>query len=182
MKRTKLLNADDHNTTTVADDWFGSLGRLESELSIDRHALDECLEKQPMLFYEVSKMLALTISQRDEAKQNLIMAESKADIKIRREAVNTGDKVTEREIDANKRLSPRVEEATASLNILQKNLHIVAGLKDAFEQRSRALKDMCGLYVSNYYSTASTGGASHQLKESHGEDAREAMASKRRKL
>ncbi len=59
---------------------------LESKLVIDEHALDVALRDHPDTFYRVAMELALAISNRDEAKQDLEEMESEVDMELRKDA------------------------------------------------------------------------------------------------
>ena len=84
------------------------LAKLEKKLQIDQHALDTALREHPDLFYQVASELALAISNRDEAKQDLDQIEAQVDAELRRAAAVSEDKVTEKAIESNKNTDRRV--------------------------------------------------------------------------
>lgn len=129
------------------------LKQLEQKLQIDEHALDIALREHPDLFYKVASELALAISNRDEAKQNLEELEAEVDGELRRAAATSGEKTTEKEIESNKKIDKRVKAANDHFLAERLNSAKLTALKDAYEQRSYALSKLVDLYLANYYST-----------------------------
>ena len=134
--------------------------RLNSEeldlrkcLRIDKNDLDNELIRQPELFYHASTSYALCVSQRDQAKLDLERAEAEADSKIRRAAVKDDKvkKITEAEIVARRAMAPEVREAQDSYLSARAAVERAAALRDAYQQRGYAVKDLVNLYVSGYY-------------------------------
>lgn len=139
-----------------------TLKQLESKLVIDEHALEIALREHPDLFYKVASELALAISNRDEAKQELDQIEAKVDSELRRAAQISEQKITETSILSNKNIDKRV--ISANDLFLEKRFDAAkwAALKEAYEQRSYALSKLVDLFLANYYSTnedKKTGGA-----------------------
>jgi hypothetical protein len=139
------------------------LEELEEGLQIDEHALDEALQSQPDLFYRVSKQLAILTSRRDAAKQGVTLAEADAQARIRRERSKNDEKVTDKAVEADVRRDKEVERAQQEFLTLNSMVGQYGALKEAFQQRSYVLKDLCGLYVANYYAD-NTGSNSPQMK------------------
>jgi len=127
--------------------------QLEAKLQIDQHALDIALREHPDLFYKVASELALAISNRDEAKQDLDEIEAEIDIKLRNDAAIVGEKTTETQIQSNKKIHPKVKSANDKL--LEQKLHTAqwTALKEAYEARSYALSKLVDLYLANYFSS-----------------------------
>lgn len=181
---------------------FDDFRELEDALAIDEHALEEALRDQPETFYRVSKALALVISRRDAAKQALADAEAGADLDVRdesreeesrvaRDTVRGKDKptpvskikLTEGEVKARVQLDPAVVEARGAFARLSEEVGKLTALKEAFQQRSYALKDLCGLFIANYYTASehTGGGAASAVKERAADSARRRMADERRR-
>jgi len=140
------------------------LAELEKGLLIDEHALNECLMQQPEIYYRVSKLHAIAISEKDAAKQNLAEIEAEADLEIRHRARVHEEKITEKEIEANKRMDKRVDKAITELQKLNHEVNLLQALKDAFNQRSFVLKDLTQLYIANYYSESSQDNAQKSMR------------------
>lgn len=126
---------------------------LESKLAIDEHALDVALRDHPDTFYRVAMELALAVSLRDEAKQDLEEVEAEVDMELRKDAATIGAKTTEKEIESNKKVDKNVRAATDRFMEARYNAAKWTALKDAFEQKSYALSKLVDLYLGNYYSS-----------------------------
>jgi hypothetical protein len=124
---------------------------LETGLQIDEYALDEALVAQPEYFYRVSKKLALTVSQRDAAKQGLAEEEARCDGQFREDAAREKEKLTETEVKNLIRLDKEVIKQQEQLNRLNREVGLLTALKEAYQQRSYVLKDLTSLHIANYY-------------------------------
>ena len=133
---------------------YDDLRELEAALRIDEHALEKALRDQPVMFYRVANAYALEISRRDAAKQALQDAEAEADLNARDRARRADQKITEGEIRATIQTDGQVAQAQAALARRSERAAKLAALKEAFQQRSYALKDLAGLYVANYYTAS----------------------------
>lgn len=159
---------------------FDDLEDLENELRIDEHALEESLRDQPHHFYRVSKALALEISRRDAAKQALADAEAEADLAFRKDAVENERKFNEGEVRATVQTDGGVVRARDRLNALAESVGKLSALKEAFQQRSYALKDLAGLYIANYYTASEHNTAERGMRDAAASSARRAMNEARR--
>jgi hypothetical protein len=153
---------------------------LEKGLKIDENALEEVLQQQADLFYRVAKELALRISLRDQAKQELAEIEAEADIDLRKDARVNEEKITEKEIEAKKKLDTKVQRASDRFLKLTLQVGQWGALKDAYIQRSYVLKDMVALYLRSYYADSSIGSAQRNHSDTVGMEARRAMSERRR--
>ena len=129
-----------------------NLERLQKKLQIDEHGLEIALRDLPTLIEEVGQAYVLSISERDEAKQELDEIEAIVDSEIRSEAVANDEKVTEKDVDSQKKLDKRVKAANKKFLDLKLESAQWGVLKEAFEKRSYALSKLVDLYISNYYS------------------------------
>lgn len=125
--------------------------QYEAFLRIDKYALDDALEEQPDLFNRVGKNLTLAISRRDAAKQELADIEAEVDADLRKDASNVGERITEKEIESLKVLDKEVRKAKKALSDLNLAVNKWASLKEAFSQRSYAIKELVALYVGGYF-------------------------------
>lgn len=132
---------------------MADLKKLEDKLKIDQHALDIALREHPDLFYKVASELALAISNRDEAKQDVDDIEAIVDMELRRAAAVSEDKVTEKAIESNKRTDKRVVSANDKFLEARFGAAKWAALKEAYESRSYALSKLVDLFLANYYSS-----------------------------
>lgn len=159
-----------------------SIAELESALLIDQHDLDEMWVRQPEAFYRVSKQLPLLISQRDAAKQDLAECEAKADADIRAETIRHKEKVTEAEVKALTKLDTRVIARMNELNDLVRQVGSLQALKEAFEQRGKALDGLTRLYLANYYgaNTDGSNAARASLRDTSASRVRDTLKDRRR--
>lgn len=128
------------------------LEQLRSKLKIDEHALEIELKNYPNYVDDVGQAHVLAISDRDEAKQALDEIEAKVDSEIRSEAVAAGDKITEKDVESQKRLDPKVKAANRKFLDLKLEAAQWGVLKEAVEKRSYALSKLVDLYLASYYS------------------------------
>lgn len=154
---------------------------LEQALQIEEHALDEALMTQPDAYYRVSRQVALTTSLRDEAKQALQEIEARIDLGVRREAYDNEDRVTEKEVEARKRVHRDVIAARNTLNDLESHLLECVALKEAFQQRSYMLREMVQLHISRHYSGTEETPRNRYLDKQADEVRREANQMRRRR-
>lgn len=159
---------------------YDDFRELEEALRIDEHALEEALRDQPTMFYRVSSAYALEISRRDAAKQAFQDAEATCDLAVREDAQKEERKITEGEVRATVQTDGNVAKARERLNRLSESVGRLAALKEAFQQRSYALKDLAGLYVANYYSASEHSGATNAVRERSADEARRRMSAARK--
>lgn len=139
-----------HNQTTEE-----LISELEEGLRIDEHALEQELQSQPGLIYKATSQYELYVSRRDAAKQYVDEVKAEVDLAVRSDARQQGDKITEKEIEAEVRTSLKVIKATKAYFALHELTGQFSALKDAYKARGYALNSMTDLYIANYYSDAS---------------------------
>lgn len=120
-------------------------------LSIDKLALDEAVIQQPALFEEVADAYAEAIAKRDACKEQLDVTDAKLD----RVARHKLSEPKEAEIKAFVKTDPRHHQAFDDYLQAKEKADKLTGLKDAFKQRSQALRILADLYASNYFDDAS---------------------------
>lgn len=157
------------------------ISELEAGLKIDEHKLDVALIYQPELYYAVAKELTLTISRRDEAKQNLEKVEAVFDQGAREAARKKEEKITEKQIDSLKATDDDVIEAFNELSALNKQVGQLSALKEAFTQRGYVLKSLCELHAQNYFSADSMRSTDSKLKNSQAQQYAEARRERKGK-
>lgn len=161
---------------------YDDVAELEASLAIDEYGLDDALRAQPELFYRVAKALALEVSRRDAAKQALADVEAIVDLDQRRIAAEEDRKITEGEIKAHVQTNSRVGGARQRFAARSEASAKLGALKEAFQQRSYALKDLAGLYVANYYSASEDSASARTVRDRDASSARAAMAAERRRV
>ena len=150
-----------------------SYDELEEALLIDKEDLDSVNETHADLFHRVSKQLALLISRRDAAKLEKEDIEARIDARIRHDAEVHETKLTEKQVESEKRLHKDVQAAVNRQSQLNEQVGRWSALKESFQQRSYALGHLADLYVSGYF--GGTSGASARMKEHDAGNARREM-------
>ncbi len=89
-------------------------------------------------------------------------------------------KITEKEVDSQKRLHPDVKAALEVLGKLNLKVGRLFALKEAFQQRANALENLVKLYIAGYFGESSPRRAESNLRTRDAEIAREKMAEARR--
>lgn len=163
------------------------LDELRGALQIDKNDLDSAWIEHPVLFDRVSTQLTLAISLRDGAKLELNDGIAEVDAQIRDEL--DVKKMTERAIEQEINLKPRIKRLRQEYNGLVFKADQWAALKESYQQRSYALKHIVELYVAGYFQSASSGGAirsaavdgrAAQVREEAGRERRERLKRKER--
>ena len=157
-----------------------SVEDLEEMLKIDAHALEDEVGMQSDLFYRVGEKLALAVSRRDEAKQDLQDIEAETELSIRKKSSEDGVKMTVDEVKATVRTDRNVRNAQIKLFRLTEITSKLTALRDAFAQRSSMLKKMVDLYVTNYYTNSEYKTSDSAVRNSRAERARKDMDKARR--
>lgn len=146
-KRREVSKSKDN----LSDEVREFIEEHEGGLQIDEHALDDAWRNHVTSFYEVSKRLSFEGSRRDAAKQNLKLVESRVDLAIRRTFKEENVKFVERDVESRKAEDESVREAQAITLELDHNVSALAALKEAYVQRSYALKELVNLWIASYY-------------------------------
>ena len=124
-------------------------------LAIDKSKLDDAVIQQPMLLFQVSEALAEANAQRDLAKEELAHMDASLDIEIRKKLEKGMKKSTEAVVAAMVQASTEHQALFNAYIDAKKTAETLFALKDAFVQRGFMLKDLCSLYVANYFEEGS---------------------------
>jgi uncharacterized protein (DUF1778 family) len=161
------------HVTTPGVDRYGVeefIDRFKRKLTIDKLALDDDLAEVGAIFQEVGEEIAYAVSRRDEAKDELARTEADVDNLVRRDAVQTGSKVTDTMAKHAVQLHRDVVGAKARLRNREEELARLQALDRSFTQRGYAIKEMVSLHLAAYFST--TGKTVRHDVESGGRDIR----------
>lgn len=153
---------------------------LKAKLAIDEYKLEIANRDNPSLVEAVGVEYAYAISERDLAKQLLDEMEARIDSDLRKEASLLTEKVTEKQIESNKKIHPKVVEATRNYLDLKLSAALWATLKDSFDARTKAISNLIELYKLNYYSIIEKRGPDESLKTVQADKAKRHMAEARR--
>lgn len=137
---------------------------LQDAIRIDKYGLDEELVRQPATYLQVANGLALHTSYRDQAKDDLKQAEAEADQRVRARLEKNGVKITEPLVEREVDLDRSVGDARQRYRDACLEADKWSALRDAWLQRSYALKDLVQLHVSAYNTTpTSTAGSKRDV-------------------
>ena len=131
------------------------IAELKQYLRINKHRLDEELEEQPMLLFQISEAFVQASAERDMLKEQLATIDATLDGKARTKLERTQDKVTEAMVKNSVQTSADHEAASAAYLKAKNQADLLAALKEAFHSRGYMIRDLCTLYAANYYEQGS---------------------------
>lgn len=115
---------------------------LKRALIIDPDDLDGCLVNQPGYFFNAAEAFSAANAARDTAKLELKELMAQLDQDVRRQAVELEEKITEVALSNRIMILPNVKVANRLVLQLSKEADDLQALKEAYVQRSYALKDL----------------------------------------
>lgn len=171
MKEKKSELVDDEPVPgEVSEELQEFITELEDAAAIDEDRLEEGLRDSVDLYRRVAQRVALEQSRRDAAKQWYKTVEARIDAAIRRGAKESGEKVTEKEIESRKTLHSDYQGAFATLLGIERGCKELEALERAFSNRLSALKHLASLWIAGYYGEASASSSSAKTKEALAEN------------
>lgn len=124
-------------------------------LRISKHRLDDELEVQSQVLDDISSQLTILNSRMLEANDQLKLVEAR----LFRELKDDNDKMTDKAADAVVKQDPERKRAWQASQAARAEHEDWSGLYDAWKARGFALRELCGLYVAQYFTIDSfTGG------------------------
>lgn len=151
------------------------LSKFKDNLAIDKSALDKELQEHPTLYYEVSELYAEACARRDFLKEQVSLTDAELSSKHTRLLEKEFGKATVSAIAAAVNADPKHQKAFER-HIKAKEVADNAGaLKDAFHQRSYMLRELCGLFISNYFQSGTVTAASNTTSDIKAERNKELM-------
>jgi hypothetical protein len=158
------------------------LQQMSDGMQIDKHALDEALILQVHNFHQVSERLAIEISLRDAAKDELKVVEAEVDEVVRADAAESEKKITETAIKNAVAAHRDVIKAQKEFARLAKSVGLLQALKESYLQRSYALKELVTLYMANYFGEGSVENAgARRIKDEGAQGHRKAINEERQR-
>lgn len=128
--------------------------RMVEGLSVDQYALDEELIKNGKNFHAIADAVALATSRRDAASDEIKQVEAEVDRLIRQSmADGSTPKMPEDGIKRSITLHADVIAARARLRIREEEMNRLIALKESYNQRSYAIKDLVSLQLAAYFGT-----------------------------
>ena len=116
-------------------------------LKIDKLGLDINLSQQPSLLFAVSEACEQALALRDKLKDDIGICEANLDLTYRQTMTN----YTEGKIKSLVLTDKARRSAITAYNNQRAKAGQLLALKDAFKERGYMLREMCSLYVSNYF-------------------------------
>lgn len=132
------------------------IDELRGYLRIDKHALDQELEEQPMLLFQISEAFVQAAAERDMLKEQLATIDANLDAATRNDY---GDKkYTEAMIKNEVQTDKKHDQAMLKFLKAKERADLLFALKEAFQSRGFMIRDLCSLYNANYFAEASARG------------------------
>lgn len=128
---------------------------LRKRLQIDKRDLDTEIAQNPEMFADAGDMTTDANSERDTAKEALDQMDAELYFKCKEDLEEEGGKPTETAIKMAVEMHMDHIKATDRYLDAKRKAEKLGVLKESFQMRSYALKDMAGLYVANYFTTDS---------------------------
>ena len=125
-----------------------ALAELSEKVKIDQDNLHVEIITQTNDYYHAATGFAMAVSLRDEAKNNLEIAEAELYLTFRREAV---DKITEAQLDAMIKANEIRQEFFEKYLSAKQLSDRWLSLRDSFTQKGHALRELAELYKMNYF-------------------------------
>ena len=157
-----------------------TLAEMERALQIEEDDLDTALLQQPQLYWQISRQVALTVSLRDAAKQEVTSAMARADHNTRKSIKQKEESATESDVRSRVALDLGVEKANKELSRLTLLCAEWQAMESAFDQRMKVLGKLVDLYLKNYWQESGLTGAQGSMKSHNADLARRDMAEQRR--
>lgn len=133
-----------------------NIDEFREYLTIDKLALDDALKEQPSLLFQVSEEYETALAQRDSLKDAVATVEANLDVDIREDFEQSKAKLTEPQVKHLIASDPERNRAYKAYAAARERAGKLGALKDAFKERGYMLREMCSLYVSNYFEQASS--------------------------
>lgn len=134
-----------------------TLDEFRAFLKIDD--LDACLVEQAEVYHHVSEQYILAVSRRDADKLNHEELLAQLDRDIRSKAADAGEKLTEGAIESRLTILPKVKESARKCLDSKTETDRWGALKESFQQRSHALRELVALRLGERRDLALEGGA-----------------------
>jgi hypothetical protein len=117
-------------------------------LRINKHRLDDELELQSQILDLISSQLTVLNSRSLESADQLKLVEAR----LFRELKDDSEKITDKAADALVKQDPERKRAWQASQAARAEHEDWSGLYDAWKARGFALRELCGLYVAQYFS------------------------------
>jgi hypothetical protein len=156
--------------------------QFRQKLLIDKNDLDGELMEQSQVFFDVAHQFSLAVSKRDRAKEQVSRVAAKVAHRLRKDAEEHGEKITEAAISRLIDLEDDYQNAVDEYIDLCAEANDLLAMKEAFQQRSYMLKDLVALYLSQYYMSDSVKGDHNRIASAEHSSNRAKINSQRKRV
>lgn len=134
---------------------------LKNDLEIDKFALDEEWEKQPMLYLKYAEDLAISEINRDNLKDLIEVEKASVERKIREKPEEYGitGKPTEGAIKAAILGNKEIEKITIEYFEASKEAKLLGAVVKSLDHRKKALEKLVDLFLAGYFSKPNSSGS-----------------------
>lgn len=134
------------------------LDEFRGYLKVDKLSLDDELVQQPSLLFSVSEACAEAAAARDMYKELLATADAELFEKVRDDLDQADEKYTDTRIKGLVQTNKKHRAAFDFFSKAKAKAEMLEALKNAFIQRGYAIRNLCELFVANYYEQNSVRG------------------------
>ena len=165
----KKTKRDASNFDATLEDIKEELLELEQMLKIDEDNLDKVIREHPVMFFRIGTVHTSAVSVRDTLKDKLVSMRHEVYLEVRSEADEGNKKLTEANVTAMIETDERIGVLKHDLVEANQVLGTASALKDAFAQRSFAVRDIVSLTVhSNMVHSSISVAANERHEETRG--------------
>lgn len=155
------------------------LEEFRQYLKINKSSLDNELVQHSQLFFTVAEAVVEAQALRDAAKESLANTDALLDAVVRLQLEKRHDKVTEAMVKGGVQTHLEHNHAFKSYIDAKREADLLSVLKDSFEQRGHMIRDLCKLFITQYYDEGSVRGTNRTDSVQYS-IRREALAEERR--
>jgi hypothetical protein len=130
----------------------------EKDLTINEGRLDREWIEQPSRYMKYSELSAQWDSKAKRAKEKVEITKAELYKQIKEEASESGDKITDKGIEASILTHKKYKEAMEEYLEANEKSSIYYSAVKAFEHRKSALENLVKLHIGGYFSTPKEGG------------------------
>lgn len=151
------------------------LERFKQALVIDKHALDEAVEKHSTTYLEVQEEYERAVSARDSAKVAVDESYAQRSMDIRAQFEKGKERYTDQRIKDEVAVDKDYLDAMARYADSKSRAAQLGAMVSAFEHRKTMLRIEADLWLGGYWSDAALKAPQEKVRDRRAEEARESM-------